>query len=191
MREQYWCGMTAKMGTVLSGVFTIIATDMYLIFEGKHLQSDTCAETQQRMQDMEQIISQYVVCWGFRIVIIMSTITIVISFFLLYSVYAQMFRGIMIYIIWILFYEAVNIIIQVFTNSNSRVQVVRVMRWFGLVSRVFMHCFWMFFVISYMHILYRNKSQDNIHTYKRHFSVNNRKFLWNKSKIIDFSHHYK
>ncbi|XP_004379601.1 transmembrane protein 217 [Trichechus manatus latirostris] len=189
IREQRWCGMSAKLGTVLSGAFTIVATSMYLIFEEKHLQSGNCTEI--KLQDPGiNIIRQLIICWSFKIVAFVSSITFVISFLLLYSVYAQMLRGMVIYIIWIIFYEAVNIIIQVLTNTYSSIEMVRMMRWFGLVSRVVMHCYWMFFVITYTYMMYKSKSQGNILTYNRRTSAGSGKFLRRKSKIINFSRHY-
>ncbi|XP_006860639.1 PREDICTED: transmembrane protein 217-like [Chrysochloris asiatica] len=186
MREQHWCGMTPKIGTVLSGAFTIISTDMYLIFEEKYIKSSNCPEVELRNQGINNIISQYFRCWTFEIAFFMSLATIIISFLLLYSVYAQIFRGMMIYIIWIFLYESVSIIIQVLTNSNSALEAVRVIRWFGLVSRIFMHCFWMFYVITYMQIIYKSKSQGNI-LYNRRFSVGVREFPRRKSKSFSIT----
>ncbi|XP_049727854.1 transmembrane protein 217 [Elephas maximus indicus] len=188
MKEKRWCGMSAKMGTVLSGAFTIIATSMYLIFEEKHIQSGNCTEIKSQDQGIETI-REYIMCWSFKIVVFISSITLVISFLLLYSVYAQRLRGMVIYIIWIIFYEAMNIVIQVLTNTNSSIEMVRMMRWFGLVSRVVMHCYWMFFVITYTYILYKSKSQGNILSYNRRISMGSEEFLRRKSKIINFSHH--
>uniref|UniRef100_A0A2K5QX18 Uncharacterized protein n=1 Tax=Cebus imitator TaxID=2715852 RepID=A0A2K5QX18_CEBIM len=98
MKQQRWCGMTAKMGSVLSGVFTILAVDMYLIFEQKYLGNGNCTEITPKDKGSSDIINNFITCWSWKIVL-----------FLLYSVYAQIFRGLVIYIVWIFFYEAVNI----------------------------------------------------------------------------------
>uniref|UniRef100_A0A2K5QX35 Uncharacterized protein n=1 Tax=Cebus imitator TaxID=2715852 RepID=A0A2K5QX35_CEBIM len=101
MKQQRWCGMTAKMGSVLSGVFTILAVDMYLIFEQKYLGNGNCTEITPKDKGSSDIINNFITCWSWKIVL-----------FLLYSVYAQIFRGLVIYIVWIFFYEAVNIVIR-------------------------------------------------------------------------------
>ncbi|XP_054424707.1 transmembrane protein 217 [Pteronotus mesoamericanus] len=190
MKQKRWCGMTAKTGTVLSGVFTIIATCMYLIFEQKHMKSSDCTEINQRAKSVNNLISQFIICWSWNIVLFLSCITSIISCLLLYSVYAQKYRGLVIYIIWILFYEAMNIVVQILTNSGTSIGEVRVIRWFGLVSRIFMHCFWMFFVMTYAQIIYKSKSQGNIISYNTRMSVGNRDFLRRKSKITHFARHY-
>uniref|UniRef100_G3QNX3 Transmembrane protein 217 n=1 Tax=Gorilla gorilla gorilla TaxID=9595 RepID=G3QNX3_GORGO len=171
MKQQQWCGMTAKMGTVLSGVFTIMAVDMYLIFEQKHLGNGSCTAITPKYRGASNIINNFIICWSFKIVLFLSFITILISCFLLYSVYAQIFRGLVIYIVWIFFYETANVVIQILTNNDFDIKEVRIMRWFGLVSRTVMHCFWMFFVINYAHITYKNRSQGNIISYKRRIST--------------------
>ncbi|KAM5326207.1 transmembrane protein 217 [Glossophaga mutica] len=190
MKQKRWCGMTAKTGTVLSGVFTIIATYVYLIFEQKHMRSSECTEINQRAKRVNMLISQFIMCWSWSIVLFLSYITFIISCLLLYSVYAQKHRGLVLYIIWILFYEAVNIVVQIFTNSSSSPGEVRVMRWFGLVSRISLHCFWMFFVMSYAQITYKSKSQGNIISYNARMSIGHRDFARRKSKIMSLSRHY-
>lgn len=190
MKQKRWCGMTAKTGTVLSGVFTIIATYMYLTFEQKHMRSSDCTKINRRAKSVNILISQFIVCWSWSIVLFLSCITFIISCLLLYSVYAQKHRGLVIYVIWILFYEAINIIVQILTNSSTSIGEVKVMRWFGLVSRISMHCFWMFFVMTYTQIIYKSKSQGNIISYNIRTSIGNRDFPRRKSKIISLSRHY-
>ncbi|XP_008261074.2 transmembrane protein 217 isoform X1 [Oryctolagus cuniculus] len=185
-----WCGMTAKMGTVLSGVFTIMATKMYLIFEEKHLGNHNCLKTGPQ-DSADDAINEFIICHSWKIVFYLSAFTILVSVFLLYSVYIQLYRGLMTYVIWILFYETVNIIIQVLTNTDLSPTEVRVLRWFGLVSRAFMHCFWVFYVIAYAHIIYKTQSQGNILYYNRRISMGGGEAPRRKSKIISFIHHYK
>ncbi|XP_036172345.1 transmembrane protein 217-like [Myotis myotis] len=189
MKPKHWCGMTAKMGTVLSGVFTIIATDMYLIFEQKYIRSSNCTEIDPEDMRIRSLISHFVACWGFNIIIFLSCITIIISCLLIYSVYAQKYKGMVIYIIWIFFYEALNIVIQILTTNNTGIVEVRVMRWFGLVSRIFMHCFWIFFVMTYAQIIYKSNSQGTIISHRRRISTSSRDSPRRKSKIISHIRH--
>lgn len=190
MKQKRWCGMTAKIGTVLSGVFTIVATNMYLIFEQKYLRSSNCADFNPQSKSTNILINHFFICWSFSIVLFLSCITIIISCLLIYSVYAKICRSMVIYIIWIFFYETMNIVIQTLSNNNINIGEVRVMRWFGLVSRIFMHCFWIFFVITYAHIIYKNKSKGNIISYNRRISTGNEDFPRRKSRIINFTHHW-
>ncbi|XP_047653212.1 transmembrane protein 217 [Phacochoerus africanus] len=190
MRQQHWCGMTAKMGSVLSGVFTIMAIDLYLIFECKYLMKGNCTELSSQIRGTGMLAKQAIICWSWTIVFCLSFITLIISCLLLYSIYTQIYRGLVIYVIWIFFYETVNIVIQIHTNDNSNPEEVRILRWFGLVSRTLMHCFWMFFVITYAYVIYKNQSPSNIISYNRRISTGSGEFSWRKSKIINLTRQY-
>ncbi|XP_036104560.1 transmembrane protein 217-like [Molossus molossus] len=191
MKPKHWCGMTAKTGTVLSGIFSIIAMHMYLTFEQKYMKSRNCTEVNHNHNNMNILIKQFFICWSWDIVLFLSCITIVVSCLLLYSVYAQKFRGLIIYIIWIIFYETVNITLQIFTDNNRNAIEVRIVHWFGLVARILMHCFWIFFVMTYAHIIYKSKSQSNIISHSRRISAGSREFPRKKSKITSLTRHYK
>ncbi|KAM5245941.1 transmembrane protein 217-like [Ctenodactylus gundi] len=172
MNYQDWCGMTAQTGSVLSGAFTILATCMYLIFEHKQLKKGSCTEIS-LLPSTTDLLKQFIICWAFTIILFLSVITIIISGYLIYSVYAKIHKGLVIYVIWIIFYEIMNIVVQVLTNHFS-VKEARVMRWFGLVSRIFMHCFCMYFIISYAYIKNQSQQRANILFYRRPVSVGNR-----------------
>ncbi|XP_062954544.1 transmembrane protein 217 [Cynocephalus volans] len=191
MKPQHWCGMTAKMGTMLSGVFTILATIMYFIFEQKYLRNSNCTDMNIHSWGTNGMMDQDGSCWILNVILFHSFITITISCFLLYSAYAQIYRGLVAYTIWIFFYETINIIIQIITYDKVKIAEVRVMRWFGLVSRVLMHCFWMFFVITYACIIYKNKIQGNIISCNRRISMGSGDSPWRRSKITSFVQHYK
>ncbi|XP_072494521.1 transmembrane protein 217 [Notamacropus eugenii] len=167
MREQHWFGLNAQLGTFLSGVFTIFVTNMYIVFEEKYMKNINCSTENKQVKT--NFVNSLIACWSYWITFCLSIITILISCFLLYSVYAKIYQGMVIYVVWIVFYEAVNSLLQSLTNTRNNVipEEVRYLRWFGLFSRIFMYGFWMFFVIKYAHIVYRNKMQSNITSYTR------------------------
>ncbi|XP_055463251.1 transmembrane protein 217 [Psammomys obesus] len=187
MKHQTWCGLTAKIGTVLSGVFSIMAAHMHIIFEKKHLGDGNCMEKVQ-MQDIN-VLSRFFICWSFRIVTFTSFVTMVASCFLLYSVYAKIYEGLMSYTGWIITYELTNLAVQIFTDEFS-IALIRAMRWFGLVARASLHCFWLFFVITYAQFIYQSKKQGNIISYHRRISLGGGDAPRRKSKIVNFIHHY-
>ncbi|XP_012502036.1 PREDICTED: transmembrane protein 217-like [Propithecus coquereli] len=184
MKQQHWCGMTAKTGSVLSGAFTIMVTSMYLVFEQKYLGHGNCTDVKLWNKSTSGVINDYISCWSWNIVLLLSLITIMISCFLLYSVYTQIYKGLMTYIVWVFFYEVANIVIEIITNNDDRIIVeVRAMRWFGLVTRVLMHCFWMFFVVTYTRICYKNQRPSNIISYNRRLSMTSGDSLRQKPKL--------
>ncbi|XP_036624263.1 transmembrane protein 217-like [Trichosurus vulpecula] len=170
MEKQNWFGLNAQLGTFLSGVFTIFVTAMYVVFEEKYMRNPNCSTENK----LGETVNDYIICWSYSITFCLSIVTILISCLLLYSVYAKVYQGMVIYVIWIIFYEAVNTLLQSLTNSTRYVipREVRFLRWFGLISCIFMHGFWMFFVIKYAHIVYRNQMQSKVISYSRRLSTN-------------------
>ncbi|KAM6185103.1 transmembrane protein 217 [Rhynchocyon petersi] len=192
MRGQHWCGMTAKVGTVLAGVFTIVATEMYLIFEEKYIRGDNCSNIHQGAQTKSKTLNLYLTCWRFEMVLFASLITCGISLFLLYSVYAQIFMGMVVYIIWIVCSEIMHVVVQLLTKENPAVRAVRMLRWFGLVCRGVLQSFWVFFVIAYTHMIYKSKTQGNLLSHDRRISsVEQREFPRWKSEAINLPYRYK
>ncbi|XP_007517894.1 transmembrane protein 217 [Erinaceus europaeus] len=184
MKQKRWCGMTAKIGSVLAGFFSLMATKMYLIFEVKYLGKGNATDTPPN--GTNSLINQFIALWSLEIVLFQSCVTIVISCFLIYSVYAQIYMGVMLYITWIPLFEVTNIVVQVHTTANCRLNEVRAMRWFGLISRIFFHCFWMFFTIQEAHIIYKLRSKGNIISYRRRISATNEEYSRRLSKINNY-----
>ncbi|XP_016285183.2 transmembrane protein 217 [Monodelphis domestica] len=171
MRTQRYCGMTAQLGTFLSGVFTIFTTNMFVVFEERHMGDPNCTI---QIAEEVNLLNKVIICWSFKITFGMSMVTILISCLLLYSVRAQIYQGMVVYVIWIIFFEAVNSLLQTLTNTAGEGKMnpveVRYLRWFGLISRVFMHGFWIFFVLKYAHIVYKKQMENKIASYNRPFS---------------------
>ncbi|XP_044531230.1 transmembrane protein 217 [Gracilinanus agilis] len=173
MRTRRYCGMTAQLGTFLSGVFTIFTTNMFVVFEERHMGDPNCTNQAQAGEEID-LMSKAIICWSFKITLCLSIVTILISCFLLYSVHAQIYQGMVIYVIWIIFYEAVNSLLQTLTNTSSQKNTnpveVNYLRWFGLFSRVFLHGFWIVFVITYAHMVYKKQMESKITSYNQPFS---------------------
>ncbi|XP_036024346.1 transmembrane protein 217 [Onychomys torridus] len=187
MKQQRWYWMSAKTGTVLSGVFSIMATHMHLIFERRHLGVSNCTDIHHGQGI--NMVGHFFVCWSLRIVILLSIVTMAVSCFLLYSVYAQIYGGLMSYTIWIFTYESITLAIQILTDELS-VALVRAMRWFGWVTRASLHSFCLYFVVSHAQIIYQSKKQGNILSYHRRVSMGSRDTTRRKSKILNFIPHY-
>ncbi|XP_051008581.1 transmembrane protein 217 [Acomys russatus] len=187
MKRQTWCGLTAKMGAVLAGVFSIMATHMHLIFERRHLGNGNCTDGLQTQKI--NVLSRFLICWSFRVILFMSLTTMMVSCLLLYSVYAKIYGGLMSYAAWILTYEFTNLTVQILTDEFS-IALVRAMRWFGWVSRASLHCFWLYFVITHAQTIYQSKKQGNIISYHRRTSLGIVDAPRRKSRIVNFTHHY-
>lgn len=187
MKQQSWYGLSAKMGTVLSGVFSIMATHMHLIFEKKQFGSSNCTNNLQSQGI--NVVKYFFICWSYKIILFLSLVTMAVSCFLLYSVYAQIYGGLMSYTIWIFTYESINLVVQILTDEFCRT-LVRAMRWFGWVSRASLHSFCLYFVVTHAQIIYQSKKQGNILSYHRRISLGTGDAPRRKSKILNFIPHY-
>lgn len=166
MNQYHCCGMPAKAGAVLSGVFSIISSNMYLIFEHHYLKRNNCSEPKTN-HSSRSFLDEYIGCISLQIAFVLSFLTIIASFLLLYSVYAQLWKGLMAYIIWIIFYECANTVIQIVTKNNTTIKLVIALRWFGWFTRILMHCFGIFFVIMEAYMIHRLKSKVQMISFKR------------------------
>ncbi|XP_004619407.1 transmembrane protein 217 [Sorex araneus] len=172
MKQKYWCGMTARMGTILSGAFSIISSNMYLIFEQNHLSRINCSKYKANYSSIS-FHNWHFSCNCLEIVFFLSFFTIIVSGFLIYSVYTRLLKGLLFYIIWIIFYECINILVQIYTNSSTTAIPIRALRWFGLIIRLSLHCFWIFFVINEAHMIYKLKCKVHVTLFNRHVSLGN------------------
>ncbi|XP_068929760.1 transmembrane protein 217-like [Petaurus breviceps papuanus] len=172
MPKWHWLGLNAQLGTFLSGVFTVFVTNMHVVFEEKYTRNNNCS-IENKQQEIN-IMNNFVICWSYKIILCLSIVTILISFFLLYSVYAQIYQGMIAYVIWIIFYEAVNFLLCFLSTSTPIMTPgdVKFLRWFGLISRMFMHGFWMSFVIKFAQKTYKkSQMQSDTTFYSRRLST--------------------
>ncbi|XP_013372498.1 PREDICTED: transmembrane protein 217 [Chinchilla lanigera] len=177
VKEARWYGMTARRGTVLAGSFSIMVTHLYLIFERKHLALVNCTEPALASRGIQDVFSRFIICWSLAIMVLLALVTLAVSTFLLYSVYAQVYRGLLLYIFWITCFEAVNLAVQILTDSFSS-GAIRAMRWFCFLSRTVTHCFWLSFVVTYARLSYKSQQQGDILSYRRRGSTATRKSQW-------------
>ncbi|XP_038605640.1 transmembrane protein 217 [Tachyglossus aculeatus] len=133
MNQRHWCGLTAKLGTFLAGIFTILVIDMYLIFERRHMEGSTNCSS--HVHEESHTINHWMICRSFSLSVFLAIITVFICCFLLYSVFAQFYIGMVTYVIWIVFYEASNLLLQILTNrpgGNTLIEEMARPHWCGL-----------------------------------------------------------
>ncbi|XP_074046236.1 transmembrane protein 217-like [Macrotis lagotis] len=183
MGNQHWLGINIPLSTFLSGVFTIVVTNMFFVFENKYLGDPNCTR---QNQDKTFLIQYHIICWSFKITLFLSIITILISCLLLYSIFAKIYQGMVLYVIWIIFYEAVNTLLQTLTNNpeNKSPKEVKFLRWFGLISRISIHGFCICFVTKYAHIMYKKQMQSVITSYNLSLSLP----MWTQSERDHSTH---
>ncbi|KAM6453676.1 transmembrane protein 217 isoform 1-T3 [Liasis olivaceus] len=149
------CGITPKAGSVLAGVYMILMTNMYLIFEFRHL---SLIPINVATTETKGII--WIIPYCYYTAIVLAFITYPICFYYLYCIYKRIIVGLYMYFVWIIFYDMANLVILVLTNKAASLATFSVspLEWFGLATRIPVDCFWLSFVITYANLLVEGRS---------------------------------
>ncbi|XP_039179210.1 transmembrane protein 217 [Crotalus tigris] len=161
------CGITPKAGSVVAGVYMILMTNMYLIFEFRHL-SLALAE----LASIKNKGLIWIIPYCYYIAIGLAFITYPICFYYLYCIYRRKTVGLYIYFAWIIFYDTANIVILVLTSHIAELSTFSIspLEWFGLASRIPVDCFWLCFVITYVLLLIEGRQVGRISLRQRRTS---------------------
>ncbi|MEE6483267.1 hypothetical protein FKM82_013481 [Ascaphus truei] len=145
------CGMSPKNGSMVSGVYMILVCIMQSIFGRGHLRDAlnrlTSAEQTEEVNYVSGVIPYYYYTY-----FVLVGITFCMCLLLLYSAYKQLFKGLLVYLAWIFFYEFLSIILLALTDMNMKYAglSVRVMEKFGLSIRIVLHFFWLAYIVTYV-----------------------------------------
>ncbi|XP_032074287.1 transmembrane protein 217 [Thamnophis elegans] len=144
------CGITPRSGSIVAGVYMILMTNMYLIFEFRHLSLALAELAKFKMKGLTRIIP-----YCYYTAIVLAFITYPVCFYYLYCIYKRKTIGLYIYFFWIIVYDAANIVIVVLTSQIAF--SISPLEWFGLASRIPVDCFWLCFIITYASLLFQRK----------------------------------
>ncbi|XP_048380284.1 transmembrane protein 217-like [Stegostoma tigrinum] len=145
------CGLNAKEGSIVAGLFMLMVSIMQLIFEAGHFRY---LRPQVIPSSVNQI-SRLQIYSIISIIFVCLTLIAIILFFV--SIWKEVFWGVAGYIIWIFLYEILQISLLSLSlpDQNWFPSSVRVLEWFGLITRLLSHIFWMIFVTSHAIELYK------------------------------------
>ncbi|XP_070797567.1 transmembrane protein 217 isoform X2 [Pituophis catenifer annectens] len=148
------CGITPKAGSVVAGVYMILMTNMYLIFEFRHLSLTLIILGKIKVKGLTWIIP-----YCYYTAIVLAFITYPICFYYLYCIYKRKTIGLYVYFAWIIFYDVLNIVIVIVTSQIGRLFSFPIspLEWFGLAIRIPVDCFWLCFIITYVMLLVEGK----------------------------------
>uniref|UniRef100_A0A8C5S162 Transmembrane protein 217 n=1 Tax=Laticauda laticaudata TaxID=8630 RepID=A0A8C5S162_LATLA len=156
-----------KAGSVVAGVYMILMTNMYLIFEFQHLSLALIKLAKIKKKGLTWIIP-----YCYYTAIVLAFITYPVCFYYLYCIYKRKTIGLYVYFAWIIFYDAANVAIVILTSRVGHLHAFSIspLEWFGLASRIPVDCFWLCFVITYIMLLVEGKRVGRVSMRQRRTS---------------------
>ncbi|XP_051900713.1 transmembrane protein 217-like [Pristis pectinata] len=150
------CGLSAKEGTIVAGMFTLITSTLHIIFESGNLRF---YNTVVNLTSSEAVNSAFFKTLDLYCYMSIGLISagIIAVFVLFLSVWKELFWGVGGYIIWIFLYEIAHISLLVLSLPNSAYfpKSMYALECTGLVLRILMQTYWLFFLTRHMMELYR------------------------------------
>ncbi|XP_077784993.1 transmembrane protein 217 isoform X1 [Podarcis muralis] len=162
------CGVAPKAGSLLAGVYMILTTNMYLIFEAGHL-NRSLALIKLHQEENYSIGTMWVIPYYYYTAIGLAVITYPICFYFLLSIQRRDTVGLFIYIVWIIFYDLANIVLVVLT-ARAALYSISDLEWFGLATRIPTDCFWLLFIITYLLMIVEGRSTGRMSLKTRRIS---------------------
>ncbi|XP_059831201.1 transmembrane protein 217-like [Hypanus sabinus] len=149
------CGLSAKEGTIVAGMFTLIISTIHLIFESGNLRYYTVLSN---FTSSEADLKAFLITFELYCYVTMGLIgaSIFAVFVLFLCIWKKIFWGVAGYIIWIFLYEIGHICLLVsFPNNENLIKNMYALECFGLVFRLLLQIYWLFFLTRHVMELYR------------------------------------
>nr|XP_056700792.1 transmembrane protein 217 [Euleptes europaea] len=148
-------GMMPKTGCVVSGIYMIIMTNMYIIFETGHLD---------RAKRLLPITEDSIIYYYYT-ALLLACLTYPVCILLIYSVWNRNVRGMFTYVVWIIFYDLANFTLLILTFLARRYAhpfYIHPLEWFGLALRLPVDCFWLSYIIIYALMIFESRSKGRM-----------------------------
>ncbi|XP_006860638.1 PREDICTED: transmembrane protein 217-like [Chrysochloris asiatica] len=166
--------MNMKKNCFIVGIFSVLNTIQFLLFEVNYVtdfgyKSDMFSVYKETHLDHDSWFIMYMK----SIKICLSAITLIVSCTLIYCIYMNIYLGMLIYVIWIIIYEAINFFMVLLIRESIK-KVFEELSYLHLifqVSRMFLHFCCLPFVIKQIIILYKDPKLSNKTGRHRHSSV--------------------
>ena len=162
--------MNNKMFCLLAGVFSILSTIQFLIFDLNEVVFFGYEDKFHIYMDMTSGLAAWLLANRKHISISLSSITISISSLLLYCIHENKYVGLLCYAVWIAVYELTSFCMVLLTNAIIKEQFKELgyLHLIFQISRMFLHSFCLPFIIKYTYNLYKDpKSLSKISRRRR------------------------
>lgn len=146
--------MSAKTGSIVAGIYMILMTNMYIIFETAHLD-----RAKKYLRSSDDLIIYY-----YYAELLLASVTYPACFLLIYSVWNRNTSGMIAYVVWMIVYELANTAILILTSSAARYTPFSVhpLEWFGLTCRIPVNGFWLSYVIIYTMMIIESRGKGRM-----------------------------
>lgn len=144
------CGLSPRQGTILSGIYMMLAGFVYAVFNGGNLRNvvillRSVNNTEEVSNALRVIPYLYYAFYG------LIGITYCMIFLLFISVDHNRYEGILLYMCWIAIYEVLNFIFLITIHvllETAGFSLPR-LQWIGFSIRICLHFYWMVYVMTY------------------------------------------
>ncbi|XP_017378056.1 transmembrane protein 217 [Cebus imitator] len=149
--------MNARMVSLVVGIFSVLNTIQFFIFD---LNQTTHIGSEDKFSiytDSKLKLVTWILFHRAEISTALSLTTIVISCFLLYCIYNNIFQGLLIYAMWIITYEFINFSIVLLLNNIIKDEFKQLSHLYLIfqISHMLLHFFCLPFIFKHAYSLYQ------------------------------------
>ncbi|KAM5287074.1 LOW QUALITY PROTEIN: putative transmembrane protein 217B [Hipposideros larvatus] len=171
--------MNDKMFCRLVGIFTILSTIQFLIFDLNEVVILDDESLFSIYMEAKPGISSWVLTHKKSIRAGLSTITIMVSFLLLYCIHTSNYVGLLCYALWIVAYELTSFYMVLLINRSIKehFKELSYLHLIFQVSQMLLYFFCLPFIIKYTYILYKD-SKTSSKVGRRKLSISTIDYSW-------------
>uniref|UniRef100_A0A671DHW6 Transmembrane protein 217 n=1 Tax=Rhinolophus ferrumequinum TaxID=59479 RepID=A0A671DHW6_RHIFE len=182
--------MNDKMFSFLVGIFSILSTIQFLIFDlNEVIILDYEAQFSIYM-DPKPGVGSWVLIHKKNISTGLSTFTIMVSFLLLYCSHTKNYVGLLCYALWIVAYELTSFFMVLLINKNIKEQFKELsyMHLIFQISRMLLHFFCLPFIIKYTYTLYKAPKTSSKIGRRKRSSLSTSDYSWSAVELGTLYH---
>lgn len=145
----------------------IVMTNMYLIFETGHMNLSLTRAKKFNQERLPKLAKLLPPCY--YIALSLAVLTYPICVYYIYSVCKQKSMGLLIYVVWIIFYDIINCIIVVVTAKAAQAAhfSISFLEWFTF-ARIPTDCFWLTFTVTYLMLITEGRVSLRLRRISKH-----------------------
>lgn len=153
-------GVTPRGGSMVAAISMILVCIMHMVFEGGHLKELLRRVNATSVDSPAQglaIMMPYIcyVTYG------LLSVTIIVCVILLVSAYLNIYKGLLVYVAWMLFYEVCRLILLVLSciEMQKVEQPINELQWIGIGLRLPLQAFFMVYVVTFLFELMESRGR--------------------------------
>ncbi|XP_004674050.1 PREDICTED: transmembrane protein 217-like [Condylura cristata] len=165
--------MNNRMFSYMAGIFSILITIQFLIFELNQISFIGFEEKFNIYLDTKSTALFWIKIYRKTINTTLSCITILVSGLLLYCIHTNRYRGILCYALWIFVYECIcfSLVLLIIGTIREQFKEMGYIQLFFQISRMALHFSCMPFISKYAYALYKDPKTLGKACRHRHSSV--------------------